>query len=115
MKKLDKLVRDNIPAIMVNAGQTVVYRKVQDDEEFLLYAIRKLQEETEEFVDASGIGKPLEPAREELTDIFEALLAIADMYDMGWMELRDRANRKREEKGGFTKRYVVVEVNGDAA
>lgn len=101
MKKYDKLVRDNIPDIIHAQGKGVCFR-VLSDTEFKEYLERKLDEEVAEFHESKSL--------EELADITEVLYALAETHGRTVFDLGRMRRRKLFEKGGFTKRICLLEV-----
>jgi predicted house-cleaning noncanonical NTP pyrophosphatase (MazG superfamily) len=92
---MGKLVRDRIPEIIREQGETPITSKVTG----LAYRaalIDKLGEEVAEFVVASGRREIME----ELADIKEVVDALADTYD-GVASLEQIRLIKRRDRGGF--------------
>ena len=99
IKKYDKLVRDKIPEIIESQGkQCKVYVAVNDDYQQRLKD--KLQEEVQEFLE--------DPCVEELADIEEVLLSIAEVNK--W-DLSGARIAKNFTRGGFWRRFVLQEVS----
>jgi|TARA_R110000824_G_scaffold47905_2_gene135804 predicted house-cleaning noncanonical NTP pyrophosphatase (MazG superfamily) len=98
VKKYNKLVRDKIPEIIESQGkQCKVYVAVNEDYQQRLKD--KLQEEVKEFLE--------DPCVEELADIEEILLSIAEINK--W-DLTGARIAKNITRGGFWRRYVLQEV-----
>lgn len=98
---MNKLVRDFIPQIIEDKGQgAIVY--VADEEEYRQRLIDKLFEEVKEFDEAKSM--------EELADILEVIDAIYDAYRFSKEEVEKVKKAKKEERGGFTRRYILNEV-----
>lgn len=104
MKKFlqNKLVRDNIPAILENSGSVLHWRYLQDtdyDE-----ALRqKLIEESEEAQEAENRGDLIK----ELASVLEAIDALCALHKISKEELIEIQTKKREEKGGYyTKKFL---------
>lgn len=93
----NKLVRDKILEIIEQAGDTPVSR-VLNDEEYLVELVRKLGEESEEFKADLSI--------EELADIQEVVLALADVI-ASRAELENVRAEKVTKRGGFEKRIFL--------
>ena len=97
-KKTNKLVRDKIPEIIESQGKRCkVYVAVNEDYQQRLKD--KLLEEVYEFLE--------DPCVDELADIEEVLLAIAEInrWDVTGARLK-----KASERGRFYRRYVLQEV-----
>lgn len=97
----DKLVRDNIPDSILAQGKTPVVR-VLSGPAYKEHLRRKLLEETEEYLECE--------TPEELADILEVLYALAEEQGVTHEELEKLRLKKREERGGFTKRLLLVAV-----
>jgi len=101
VKKYNKLVRDKIPEIIESQGkQCKVYVAVNEDYQQRLKD--KLQEEVQEFLE--------DPCVEELADIEEVLLSIAEINR--W-DLTGARIAKNFTRGGFWQRFVLQEVSED--
>ena len=99
VKKYNKLVRDKIPEIIESQGKRCkVYVAVNEDYQQRLKD--KLQEEVQEFLK--------DPCVEELADIEEVLLSIAEInrWDISGARIA-----KNFTRGGFWRRYVLQEVS----
>lgn len=93
-----KLVRDKIPEITAAQGKQFKFNTVSK-EEMLNLLIQKLQEETSEFLEDNNA--------EELADILEVVLNLADEIGINEAELFEIMKKKRERNGGFSKRIVM--------
>lgn len=71
----------------------------------------KLLEETQEVTDAAA----QDDVREEIADVLEVIMAIADAHQIQWNDIIDTANQKRLDKGGFDERIYVNYVDVDNA
>lgn len=114
-----KLVRDRIPAII---GDGAEY-KVLNDNDYSKALAKKLDEETKELKQELAMsrsnkvqlseGKPgLDPYNtdrivDELSDVLEVCAAIAEYHKLDNEALFNAAAKKREEKGGFLKRFYL--------
>jgi len=97
-----KLVRDNIPDIIVNDNKTVIYRKAVDNKEYIEYLNKKLLEEVNEYLESNNI--------EELIDILEVVYSIANVNDISRVDLENDRKYKESIKGSFNSRLIVEEV-----
>ncbi len=97
----NKLVRDYIPDVIREQGETPVVRALEDGE-FLRCLGEKLREETEEFLSAQNL--------EELGDILEVLEAMAHVH--GWTdgEIRHAKEEKAQRRGSFRERVFLEKV-----
>lgn len=96
-----KLVRDRIPEIIKNSGKTPVTR-IADNDEYKKGLEEKLSEEVTEFLASS------EP--EELADILEVVLALANLQGIDKEQLENIREKKVAERGGFTERIILEKV-----
>ena len=99
--RYDKLVRDRIPEVIRQAGK----QPVTDDlpRKAMSAALdRKLQEEVQEYLESGSI--------EEMADVLEVLHGIAFHKGISWDEVESVRLRKREERGGFEKGIMLLEV-----
>lgn len=95
-----KLMRDRIPEIIRSSGKEPVTYTAGPDE----YSERlriKLQEEVAEFLTAHQ-----DSADEELADVLEVVLALAQDLAMTLDQLERLRVRKSEERGGFGLRTI---------
>ncbi len=99
--KYNKLVRDNIPEIILSKGSTPVTH-IAGDLEYEEKLIEKLFEEMEEFKKDAN--------EEELADILEVIYAIGDNKGVSREKLEEIRLKKREERGGFEKRIILDET-----
>ena len=105
--KYNKLVRDNIPAIIASRGEQPITRLL-DVDEYRHELRRKLQEEVNEFCRA---GRP-----EELADILEIVYALALEAGISPTQLETIRHQKLVERGGFNQRIFLIETRpGDTA
>ncbi len=96
----NKLVRDNIPDYIQAKGQKVSFH-VAETEEYGQKLFAKLSEEAEELISES---KP-----EEIADVLEVLEAIAELKNYDWEEIKQIKEKKKQERGGFSKRIILEE------
>ena len=95
----NKLVRDKIPEIIKNSGQTPVYRKITGDE-LEAAAKQKLREEVEEFL-ASDMDI------EEMADIFEVIGLLMDINGWTYDQIGQVQLDKEKRRGSFHNRILL--------
>ena len=98
MKEYHKLVRDRIPDMIRQDGETPHIR-VLEDEEYRHHLEMKLDEEVKEFHTDKSV--------EELADILEVVYALADMTGSR-EELLAAYQQKHDARGGFEKRIFLI-------
>ncbi len=101
MKTYNKLVRDNIPDIIIKNGETPTIKFLNDTDYVNLLEL-KLLEEVNEYLEDKNI--------EELADIYEVYLAILKSKNIEIEEVINVATRKREKNGGFDKKIYLESV-----
>ena len=107
MKKHAKLVRDNIPDIMIRNGSKPIMIPLTDDKMFNQCLGTKLLEETLEYCNGGE-------ETEELIDIFTVIINILKIKGISFDEFMKLYCKKLEEKGGFEKRiYLIGEEDGE--
>ena len=102
MPTYNKLVRDRIPEIIEAQGKMVKARTL-DDSEYLEALIEKVSEELAEF--------KAEPSAEELADLQEVLLALADALSISHEELEKVRVAKATKRGAFKDKIFLVEAD----
>ncbi|RDZ43480.1 hypothetical protein C5B86_10555 [Haloferax sp. Atlit-19N] len=100
-REYDKLVRDDIPRIVRESGETPVVH-VADDEEFDRRLREKLVEEAEEFAESGRV--------EELADVYAVVDAVLARRDEDWKTVQTVAREKATERGGFEDGIVLERV-----
>lgn len=103
-KKYDKLVRDNIPSIIVSDGKRCTYRKVEG-EELKTYLHKKIDEEVAELHNA----KTPKEVCEEIIDIIDVLQRLAGEEGIT-DELLHEVSDAKDVNGRFEEGYVLEEV-----
>ena len=98
MKTYNKLVRDNIPEIMIQNGAKPVTR-ILTDEEYLIELNKKLLEEVKEYLESENI--------EEIADIEEVLLAILSIKGITRDNLEEIRKTKTLKRGAFNKKIFL--------
>ena len=99
----NKLVRDNIPEIMKadNSEPTI---RILDDEEFIVELFKKLQEESEELIQAKGNKLEMQ---KEIGDIYEVIDAIIDYYNLDKEAIIKLKQERKIKRGGFAKKVFL--------
>ena len=99
----NKLVRDKIPEIIAQQGESANIR-ILSDKAYTAALEQKLDEETAEFHKEKNL--------EELADILEVVYALAD--DLGYTkeDLQQVYNQKHEKRGGFQSRIFLISKEG---
>ncbi len=93
----NKLVRDNVPEILISKGLKFEER-IATPEEFEEELIKKLGEEINEF--------QIEGDIEELADIIEVIEALKEIPR--YKDVLTIRDQKRKERGGFDKRLILA-------
>lgn len=101
MKIFNKLVRDKIPEVIEATGKKYDIR-IADKEEHYKLLEKKLKEEVNEFLEDKNL--------EELADVMEVLVGLANALGYSEEELLKKRELKRDERGGFDKGIVLEKV-----
>lgn len=96
---MGKLVRDNIPQLMRDQGESPTVRVLHDDGEFMLALREKLKEEAAEFAD--------NPSIEELVDVMEVVQALYNLVKQTGGAIDEARARKRARNGRFGRRQYL--------
>jgi len=100
-REYDKLVRDEIPTIIRENGETPIVH-VADDGEYGKRLVDKLDEEIEEFRESGDL--------EELADVLEVIRSICRHRDVEFEDVETIREEKARERGGFGDRIVLDAV-----
>jgi len=100
-REYHKLVRDDIPEIIRENGETPITH-VADDEEYADLLGEKLVEEAREFRESGEI--------EELADVLAVVDAVRERRNVPEDELRELQAEKAAERGRFEERIVLEAV-----
>ena len=105
MEKIyNKLVRDNIPEIIIaNDGAPVT--RILDDEEYKRALEEKLNEEYEEVISSYGNDRC-----EELADMIEVIRSLSGLENKTLEEIIRIADEKKAKRGGFDKKIYLEKV-----
>ena len=101
MKGYSKLVRDLIPQIIEKNGELFTAHWASSEELPKLLE-DKLQEEVKEYVEDKNL--------EELVDILEVVVALADNLGYSEEELFNKRLEKRASRGGFKEGIVLDNI-----
>ncbi|MBQ9266766.1 MAG: nucleoside triphosphate pyrophosphohydrolase [Clostridia bacterium] len=100
----NKLVRDNIPNIIEEKGEIPVTR-ILDDDTYKIELEKKLNEEYQEVLAATG-----EDRVEELADMLEIIRALAKLEGKTLQDVIEIADKKNEKRGAFEKKIFLEKV-----
>jgi predicted house-cleaning noncanonical NTP pyrophosphatase (MazG superfamily) len=98
-----KLVRDNIPSILVAKGLKPETR-ILENQEFLDYLFKKTVEESTELLYSLKKGNTLE----ELADLMELIETILKVKGWSKEELQGVMLEKRQKNGGFENKILML-------
>lgn len=101
-----RLVRDQVPRLVREAGHSVAFREAVGEER-TRFLKRKVAEEAQELLEA-GPGEE----REEVADLLEALEALLVERGVAREDLKLVKEAKRRRRGGFERCFVVESVAG---
>ena len=110
MGKYNKLVRDLIPRIIKSNGEYPIVRVLGADQ-YRYELERKLFEEYNEVIDSCTSDERIE----ELADMYEVIKSLAELEGKSIEDVINVADKKREKRGGFSKRIYldkVIQCNG---
>ena len=96
-----KLVRDRIPEIIKKNG-TLCEFVTMGQAEHRRRLCDKMREELDEF--------SLEPSVEEAADMYEVFLAMLEEWGYSLTEVRQEADWKRNERGGFREKILLKTI-----
>ncbi len=100
----NKLVRDKIPQIIKANGETPIVR-VLDDTEYKKELEKKLYEEYQEVLNATGKDRV-----EELADMLEVLRYLAKLENASLEEVITIADEKASKRGSFEEKIFLEKV-----
>jgi predicted house-cleaning noncanonical NTP pyrophosphatase (MazG superfamily) len=106
-KIYEKLVRDLIPQWIQARGEVVDFRRIPR-EQLRSALLRKLAEESAEAKQARSDNELLD----ELADVLEVVRALAEECRTDMYEINQRAERKRQTKGGFEAGVELIATGG---
>lgn len=100
----NKLVRDRIPEIIMNNGETPVTR-VLNEFEYKEELEKKLLEEYKEVIEATGNDRI-----EELADMLEVIRALGNLENTTIEEIINIADVKNDRRGAFNNKIFLEKV-----
>lgn len=101
-----RLVRDQVPRLVREAGHAVRFRETSPGEERVRFLKRKVAEEAQELLEA-GAGEE----REEVADLLETLEALLVERGVSREDLKLVKDAKRRRRGAFERGFVVESVS----
>ncbi|WP_328589254.1 nucleoside triphosphate pyrophosphohydrolase [Litchfieldia alkalitelluris] len=104
--KYNKLVRDKIPSIIKDSGRRCNVERL-NEKEYKSRLKEKLEEEVQEYLDATDQGESLG----ELADILEVIHALAETHGTSIREVERIRLQKAEERGGFNERILLINTD----
>lgn len=102
MPHYNKLVRDRIPEIIERDGKRLSTR-ILDEDEYVSYLNEKLKEELAEYLKCEETKDQIE----ELADMLEVILALAEAKGVSQDELDSLRRQKAETRGAFRHRILL--------
>ncbi len=103
--RVQKLIRDHLPAIMRAQGLAVFDRRL-GEAEFIAALKDKLLEEAQEAHEAASPAELVD----ELADVMEVIQALASASGVNLDDVEARRQAKRAERGGFEARVFNAAV-----
>lgn len=100
----NKLVRDNIPKIIESNGEKPIIRILNDDE-YKIELEKKLKEEYQEVLNATGKDRI-----EELADMIEVIKSLAKLENTTLDDVITIANAKNSKRGAFNDKIFLEKV-----
>jgi predicted house-cleaning noncanonical NTP pyrophosphatase (MazG superfamily) len=94
----NKLVRDKIPEIIKNRGETPIIH-IAEAKEYEEALREKLYEEVVEFLET--------PSVEEAADILEVLHSMCNLKGINLQTLEKVRQKKAEDRGSFKQRIIL--------
>lgn len=108
--KINKLIRDKLPALL-QAKNIGVCTRIMEEVEYIERLKDKLLEEAHEVI---GATNKLD-LQEELADLLEVIHAICLAHELSYEEVEATRHKKKTEKGGFEthvySEFVEMEID----
>lgn len=105
MPVYNKLVRDKIPEIIQKSNKQCTTEILEEDR-YIVELKKKLEEELEEYQQATSD----EEALEELADMLEIMHELAKVHRSSIDEVEEIRKHKAIKRGGFKDRIFLIEV-----
>jgi len=103
---MKKLIRDKIPAIMINNNKKPHTEILTNDDEYLTALNNKLIEETNEYIESSLTNSDMH-TQEELADILEVIDTICKLKKYSMSNIIRYKLHKKQKRGGFDQRILL--------
>ena len=100
-------MRDKIPEI-IKAGGAEPKTRILEQAEFLKALLEKLVEEAREAAEA---GADKQELIKEIGDVYEVIDAIIENRGLNKAEIMKLKNKRRVERGGFSKKIFLESVD----
>ncbi len=101
MKVYNRLVRDNIPNLILKDHALPTTRTL-NDEEYIDELNKKLLNEVNKYLETNN--------DEEMVDIIEVIRAILEFNNSSFEELEEKRKKKAEKRGTFKERVYLEKV-----
>ena len=101
----NKLVRDNMRQIILDAGRKPIM-KILNQEDYINELRKKSNEELQEYLAA----ETNEEALEELADLLEVMHALAKVHGSSIEEVEKIRVKKAAKRGGFSDKVFLIKV-----
>ncbi len=98
-----KLVRDLIPAIIIESGGDCEWRYTESKEEYRSLLAQKVFEELEEYMESDSH----EEAVEEAGDLYEVISTLLSLRGISLEDAKEAACNKKGKRGGFQSGIVL--------
>lgn len=102
----NKLVRDRIPEIIQNNGQSCSARPLKE-KEFVEELKKKADEELNEYLNSQSDQE----AVEELADLLEIVYTLADQHGYSVEDLEEVRRKKERDRGGFQDKIFLIDTS----
>lgn len=99
-----KLVRDKIPNIIRDNGEVPIV-KILDHDQYKEELEKKLMEECQEVLDATGNNRIM-----ELADLLEVMISLSELENKTLDDINFAREQKKNERGGFSERLFLEDV-----